>query len=246
MEYQVNYYNKKQGRAKSLLLGLFLGLLFLGAGTEAFIGYKLVNNPATLGISAPQPSTNSSLSIPAKPGLQTFVSQKYAYGFYYQPFTTTSDGSRLNLAVSELDSGMIVVYDDQTRQPTRVLEVFQKDPTDSLADAIKKQLFNGLAPNGCVLNTAPTLSDKNFPGGLIAATLEPPKQASSASSSATPKTTCPVSYIQTDSAHPRFFLSDPKHPTSFLFVDASQNLLQAKSDSGQVLNWFDTLTFIDK
>ena len=242
MDYQVNY-RKKPSRARALFLGIFTGLLFLGAATEGFVAYKMTHDPATLGVSTKDTTSENELILPAKPGLQAFVSQKYGYGFYYQSQASSPEGTHLDLDVSELNNASVVVTDSLTHRPSRIIEAFKKDTNDSLADAIKRQFFNGLNPTSCKIDQTTIPDDKNFPSDFIVATILTQSAPPQATVSATPA--CPAPYIQKDSDHPRFFIMDPKHQGIFLFIDNSESMsLQAVTDSGQIINWFDTITFL--
>lgn len=239
-------YRKRPSRLRGLLIGAFVGLLILGAGTEVYIGYQLYNsNPKVLGTNATQTTVIDKLTLATKPGLQSFISQKYGYGFYYQPYIVNSDGSRSNLNVEELSDGTVIAYNDQDKKPFRIAQGFLKDPKDSLDDAIKELILKGRAPAGCKIDDSAGLDDNNLSQNLDQARFISTTQQPTSTASTTSQIPCPTTYLDNEDSLHRFFLMEPSHPGSFVFIEDHLKLnLTSHTDQNNPISWFDSITFL--
>ncbi len=183
----------------------------------------------------PLPNITSTPNVPTVTYTQnTFTSPDLGISFEYipaynQPIHVQEVGNRvyLNVPGNEPPSGKFV-------------EVFSKNSSDSLADAVKKQFLQGYSATDCYVKygvpywpyqpdyATATISYPGYNGTDI-----PNPNAAK----------CPAIYTQINGAS--YFAMDKNHPNKFVFFNIGQdNILgQSPTANGRTITWDQTLRF---
>ena len=119
------------------------------------------------------------------------------------------------------------------------MEVFQKNPADSLEQAIKKQFLTGIPETDCFVKT---VSDNKLSSNFTKATIAFPVPTDSDQPFFTFGQKCPETYKETNGIS--YFLADKDHPSKFLFFSIGQYGINAKTGDNTVM-WQDTIKFLN-
>ena len=171
----------------------------------------------------------------------TFTSNNLGISFTY----LTQVSGRQNFFTREIGNTVYLYYNVATNQPFSgtdaeflqtipghgySVEVFSKDPQQSLRDAIKQQFLTGYAESNCFVNTARyghPRADESYQTAIIDF---PHKPGQSRKQLETLVAKCPK-YIQSfDSV--RYFMKDPKYPGKLLFITIGQGNIPSGVDGG--------------
>ena len=136
----------------------------------------------------------------------------------------------------------IYVYD--TKYPYtqgQYLEVFQKNPADTLEQAIQKQFLANISPKDCFVKDEKPDQGANFPVNYQVKTLGYPVDPNSELPFFAQPNKCPVPYAQTNGM--LYFLGDTKHPKIFLFFSIGQQNFPIAENSQ--ISWQDTIEFLN-
>lgn len=216
--------------SKYFALCLFIALPFLGG----FIGYSyglkqavmepMVLTVPTVGDEVVQPVTSEgggSRSLEEifdlankQPGTELFFSPEWGIGFTYyplvysqEPITVETKGSVINL-----------FYDPNYGQ---TIEVFEKDPSISIEDAIKDRFLQGINPEICFV-------EAEAKGSYIKAEIAYPMNTDPIMAWFETSYECPGRYSRTNGI--QYFLYNPAVPTKYLFVRVGQDSLTHSGD----------------
>lgn len=163
-----------------------------------------------------------------KPGSKRFVSNKLGISFNYAKDQVVVEGL-----------GNKVYVGGEPEDGQRV-EVFQKDPSDSLKDAIKKQFHP--SEGECLIND---LGTSGYPSNFQVAEIAPPIGPDESLETILPKAEkCPARYTRTNFI--AYFLEDKNHPDRFLFFYIGQQPMMADSAPDSHLMWQETIQVHDK
>ncbi|OGV92234.1 hypothetical protein A3B57_03105 [Microgenomates group bacterium RIFCSPLOWO2_01_FULL_47_10] len=189
--------------------------------------------PSSIADLSPENSAKGKALAEAPPGSTRFTSQKLGISFIYQ---TTQTGE--TFAVKEIGN-KVYVYD--TLYPYlqgQYSEVFDKESTESLVDAINRLIMPGFSTTDCEIKTpasgfTSSIIDPSFDtamiGGLgIDEAREQGKEIN-----------CPQPYTAIGGL--AYFVADPAHPTKFVFFSIGQYSING--DATRM--WQDTLQFIN-
>ena len=184
-----------------------------------------------------QKSTNVLLSpIPTPLPHTTYTSSKLGISFAYIPVFPNGIGQYF--FTKEIDDKIYLYWVPGANQPfsgsdseflqtiapgSKFVEVFNKDPQQSLTDAIKQQFLTEYAESDCFVNIqrySRPIAEESYQTAIIDF---PHKSVHSRKQLETLVAKCPRYVNSFDFV--RYFMMDPKHPEKLLFVTIGQDNL---------------------
>lgn len=164
-------------------------------------------------------------------GTQLYYSEVLGVGFTYKSFSDdyvpkiTESGNKIY--VGEYQS----------------IEVFEKDPSVTLEQAIKDQILKGISDSRCFIKVYEMGDDevKNY----ISAAISYPGEKGSTEPLFAQKNVCPTQYVETNGV--RYFLMNKNVPTKFLFVEIGQDSMMSDGNlpvEGSLKGWYSSLRIV--
>jgi len=133
----------------------------------------------------------------------------------------------------------IYVYDEAYSYDSgQYVEIFNKEPSMSLEETLKKVFLEGYSTNDCVV-VAETLHS-SYPTSYVQANIKVPGEFTDMEEMSTKWQKCPKDYTQTNGMS--FFLMDQNHSDKFAFFSIGQYGISANKDDTL---WQDTVEFIN-
>lgn len=182
--------------------------------------------------------TNQNEEQSSNPNLKTYTSKTLGITFTYLGKQDTTE-----ITTKELGNKVCVTYDpqDNTCSKGQFVEVFNKEKTQTLADAIKKQFLSNYSEKDCFVKTNLTFSPNS---NLAIKNYEKAEIGFPASSDPNDPgwqnaDKCPAVYTTTNGI--AYFLMDKNHPDKFLFFSIGQYPITSENNK----LWQETLTFLD-
>lgn len=230
-----------KGFSSIILIVLGLLIIVIVAGGAYLVGRTSVNTttlPSVAPLETAQQATPN-LSITAAPevknypGTKEFISQKLKIAFNYLP-----EVNGVKFQVKEVENKVYIGMSTTKIEDGQFVEVFQKDPQDSLKDAIKKRFLAGKSETDCFVIDSP-MKFNNYPSTYQALEISFPKPTNNDEPWFASTGKCFADYAQTNGI--RYFLGDSQHPDKLLFFSIGQYGI----DAGPSLTWQDTIRFLD-
>lgn len=195
---------------------------------------EITNKPENTIITTPSISNTVIPDNPKKyPGTVEFSSVDLGIAFNYLP-----EYDNLKINTLEKDNRVYIFESKLNAQDGQFVEVFKKDPGDSLAEAVRKKFLAGKSANDCfVVDSQAVFS--NYPANYKAVEISFPKPTDDQEPWWGRGDACSSEYAETNGI--RYFLGDINHPDKFLFFDIGQYSIIAGKD----LTWQDTIRFLD-
>lgn len=168
----------------------------------------------------------------------TFSSSSLGIAFDYAP---TLGGDTL---ATQVEGDKVYVYD--TRLPYaqgEYVEVFTKDPQQSIQQAIAQIILHGYNPDNCSLGAVHG-AGTYYPPSYQIASIQYNDSSSNPQDGWPPQdpSVCPAQYTTT--AGVSYFLMDTSHPSKLLFFSIGQTPISASSDPTDQMAWQDTVRFL--
>jgi hypothetical protein len=178
-----------------------------------------------------------------KPGTKLFYSPKLGVGFTYSLLEGFSSDI-YEVPVLEEGNGVVIGYPEKKGTPPsgrKSLEVFNKDPKDTLEQAITKEFLSGVDAKKCFTQKYENeyLSKKN-PQYKYAEIFYAPTQVEEGINNGIEN--CPEKihyYVRTNAT--LFFLEDTRVPSKYVFVVIGQESI---ADSGSGEDWSNSLRIL--
>ncbi|MDD2822642.1 MAG: prepilin-type N-terminal cleavage/methylation domain-containing protein [Candidatus Daviesbacteria bacterium] len=215
-----------------LLVAAVAGIIFFSNKTPqpAPIQGILTVTPTVSVVLSPTVSVTST-PTPTKsyPGTTQYISPKLKVAFNY---LVNQDGQKA--LVKESGSKIYVYIEGTSFDKGQYVEVFNKNKSDTLAEAIEKQFLGGISKTDCFV--AP-YTVKSSLANYSADTISYPKNADLGPGEIPAK--CPQKYSESNGIS--YFLADSNHPDKFLFFSIGQYGISA----GNNILWQDTIIFTD-
>lgn len=215
-------------------------LVFIGIFAVATVVYFLFirkTNPNQLPIT-PVPTE---LTPIAKLDNLQFNSQKLGVSFDYAKAPNPSSTQQ----VKTLEEGnKVYVYVDNGTDPHtgQWVEVFQKNPTQTLTDAIKQRFLATYPDKNCFIRTQITYPDAvALPSGYEVAEITFPTVTDTQAPWWENSAKCPPVYTTTNGIS--YFLMDTRYPNKYAYFSIGQYGIPAGTDNPQEL-WQDTFRFV--
>jgi hypothetical protein len=176
--------------------------------------------------------------IQAPASYTTYTSSKLGISFTYNSFSPIPNGNGQYFYISEIDDKIFLYENMKTNKPflgtdadfltsiapgSKYVEVFNKDPNQSLTDAIKQHFLAGYSQDDCIIKVnryGHPREDETFQTASIILPVLPENNRAQleALSNKCPKYSTPLYGVS-------YFMMDPAHPSKFLFVvDGQDNL----------------------
>ncbi len=175
--------------------------------------------PPTTQPPASTPQTNEQLFELSKkePGTKLYISEKLGVGFTYDP---TSDGVTSAVEVTEVGNTIYVQLSGAPITSGQWVEVFDKDPNQTIEQAITAQFLKGIDPKKCFVKV--DVASGGEEANHITATIAYPQPVPFEGPGIIPDS-CPQDYSQTNGI--RHFIMDKESPNKLLFVSIGQYVL---------------------
>jgi hypothetical protein len=174
-------------------------------------------------------STDSAQITVGDSMFRTFTSSQLGITFQYASRADSKPGSP-EIKTQQKDSKVYVYTSSMKPESGQYVEVFPKDPIDSLSIAIEKRFLAGIAATDCFVET---VADKNASAGYLKAIISYP--------AASDGFKCPQSYRKSNGIS--YFLADAGHPNLFMFFSIGQYAIP--SSTGNTIPWQDTISFLN-
>lgn len=235
---------------------------FVGVGVVALLallgGYWYlqkgkVQNSATPGVQdqpltkpTPAPFQTPSTS-PLKPSLPSITEtgtpnqMKYTnpqLGISFL-FPSKIDGDKID--VKEVGNKIYVYSTAYPYTQGQYVEVFQKNPADTLEVAIQKQLLGNISKDDCFVKDGKPDNAADFPDNFHVKTLGYPVDDESDVPAFAQDNKCPSPYAESNGLS--YFLGDSLHPKIFLFFSIGQQAFVVDEKTNKT--WQDTIVFLD-
>ena len=222
------------------LIGLVVLLIIAG------IGYVLFTNNSQKKIVEQQKQTTTPLptqiTTPTNPDSIHFTSQKLAISFDYAKETAMTPPYPIKTI--EEGSKVYVYVDNGTNPHTgQWVEVFQKEKTQTVADAIKQKFLANYAAKDCSVSMQTTYPDKaKLPTNYEIAEITFPQPTDANEPWFANADKCPATYTTTNGIS--YFLMDKNHPDKYVYFSIGQYGIPAGTRNEKEL-WQDTFRFTD-
>ncbi len=175
----------------------------------------------------------------------------------FKTFTSQGLGISFDYAAGPADQRVLVkqignkvyLYINYTKQdnPTsgKFVEIFSKDPADSLTDAVKKQFLHGYSLDNCPILPANLAKNTLNPAREYVQITVPVVSDESMAKKLAKEKLCPATYTYNRRTGLAYFMMDPNHPDKFVFFKIGQDNFWGTppSSSGFGLTWDQTLRF---
>ncbi len=230
-----------KGFSSVVLVILGLVVISLIAGGAYLVGRTSINKEPLPAISEPQPIKqvspttiiSSAPEVKSYPGTKEYISQKLKIAFNYLPKV---DGTIFQ--IKEVGDKVYIGISTAKAEDGQFVQVFSKDPQDSLEEAIKKKFLSGKSEKDCFVVDAPA-PFKNYPANYQAVVISFPEPTNNDDPWWNGTEKCSADYAQANGI--RYFLGDSLHPDKLLFFSIGQYSI----DAGPNLTWQDTIRFLD-
>jgi hypothetical protein len=221
---------------------ILIGLVGIG-GISALVlrsSQKATSSPQqnrSQAVVIPTPLPTSKSTVPPTPVPHTtYASDNLGISFTYPiqvealKFFTKEIGNKIYLydnyskeSFNQPFSGTDAEFLKTIASGAKYVEVFHKDPADSLTEAIKKQFLQGYSLENCPI----------VPANLAKSSLNPARQYEQITTPIIPGSTmaeklaeeklCPPTYTDNRRAGILYFMMDPNHTDKFFFIKIGQD-----------------------
>ncbi len=175
----------------------------------------------------------------------------------FKTFTSPNLGISFDYATGPNDQRVLVkqignkvyLYIDYTKKgdPTtgKFVEVFSKNPGDSLTEAVKKEFLQGYSSESCPIVPANLAKNTLNPARQYVQITVPVVSDGSMSKKLAEEKLCPPTYTYNRRTGLTYFMMDSSHPDKFVFFKIGQDNIwgAAPSSTGFGLTWDQTLQF---
>lgn len=192
-------------------------------------------SPTTIQAS-PTASTSSEI-VSAGAGQKKYVNNTYGFSFIFP--TTMLQNEPVD--VKEVGNKIYVYNTKYPYTQGQYIEIFTKTPTDTLDQAIQKQLLVNIPAKDCFVAPASADKESNFPANFEVRTLKYPVDEKSDVPAFAQTNKCPEPYATTNGLS--YFLGDTKHPKVFLFFSIGQFGIEVSTPKKE--GWQDTIEFLN-
>lgn len=193
-------------------------------------------------VSITQKTASPTAEPTISPNSNLFSSDKLGISFLYAKLGETGNNST-KVNVREIGNKVYVYVNNIANakpESGQYVEVFQKNPTDSLEQAIKKQFLSGISENDCFIRIS---TDKNLPSNFTKATIGYPLPTNTNEQPAFYYgEKCPENYRESNGIS--YFLADKNNPNKFLYFSIGQYGIGAETSNNSTM-WQDTIKFLN-
>lgn len=227
-------------REKGAVLIIILFALALILSTAGFVFYQTRIKPENKNVNeqnfaSPSITPTPVAVIPKQKYENTFTSESLGIEFNYATYADPEKTQKI--AVTEQEDRVVVHFAASPSSQGQFVQVFSKDPSDTLEDAIKKRFLSGIDSEDCFVNVSADPNNKD----MIRASISYPWPDQNE-----PKfmfgEECPDEYKETNGI--RYFLMDQNHASQFAFLSIGQYAIPADFSNNLMVGWQDTLKFI--
>lgn len=216
-----------------ILLGALGYFIYQNTQLKSLLPNKVIPNPVPTSEAvntSPKPSKTPNLNG------NTYTSESLGIEFDYATYLDAD--KTVKTLISETGS-KIYVYASTLQSPSQgqSIEVFAKEPKDSLKTAIEKRFLSGISKDDCFVETKTDSDNQN----TIQATISYPWPDKNE-----PKflfgEKCPENYKESNGIS--YFEMDTNHPSSFIYVSIGQQPGPSSSNLPNSPEWFKSIRFL--
>jgi hypothetical protein len=179
---------------------------------------------------SPQPSADPPWADTPPEGSERFTSEELGITFLF----TTEFEADPPLTTKEIGNRVYVYPSDYTPETGQYVEIFDKNPSESLIDAINRVILSGYSTDDCL--TIPANHSSTYQTAVISL---PSANSGNFETLSEEASRCPQPYAAYGGL--AYFLADPTHPNHFVFFSIGQYAIMGDSTR----TWQDTLQFTD-
>lgn len=210
------------------------------------IGSVLATIPFTKQKAKGNLQNSTGVTSPVFGEFQTFTSQDLGISFVY-----ASGPQDQRVLIKEIGTRvyLYVAYLHMTDKPEdgKFIEVFSKDPNQSLIEAVRNRFLQGYNPSTCpVIPARLRNGTANTAREYVQITTMPHANTNSGPKEMAFINQCPKTYTTSSLTGNSYFMMDPKHPDKYVyFVLGSDDFLAAPwTGKGLPYTWDESLTFL--
>lgn len=153
--------------------------------------------------------------------VQSYTSQKLGISFNYFTGVDKSGDNQTGVKVLEEGDKIYVYLPYDKPEQGQSVEVFAKDPKDTLSEAITKKFLGGISPKDCFVEAVHgAISVLPASSSLVAAIINYPPPSSPDAPFWQNSDKCPAGYSATNGIS--YFLMDKNHPDRFMYLNIGQ------------------------
>ncbi|MCL5433121.1 MAG: hypothetical protein M1524_03355 [Patescibacteria group bacterium] len=172
------------------------------------------------------------------PNSNLFSSDKLGVSFLYAKLQEAGNNST-KVNVQETGNKVYVYINGTEPESGQSVEVFQKNPADSLEQAISKQFLSGISKSDCFVKIS---TDKNLPSNFTKATIGYPVPTNSTEPYFIFGEKCPQNYKESNGIS--YFLEDLNHPDKFLYFSIGQYGISSETGNNNAM-WQDSIRILN-
>lgn len=165
----------------------------------------------------PNNSNSQNDTTQLSPTAETFTSDRLGVTFTYEPKPIET----FEVVVTERDNKIYVHGTEEEPEQGKTIEVFSKDASLSLSDAIKLQFLKNIAVTDCFVEDIARSPEDPRPGSYIFAEISYPPPATPDAPFWENSFKCPQEYSKTNAV--QYFMMNQEVPTKFIFVKLGQD-----------------------
>ena len=147
------------------------------------------------------------------PGTKLYFSERFGIGFTYEYGDS--------LTITEIGNKIYLHGIKQEPEGGNSIEVFAKDPNESISEAIEGRFLKGYNPEDCYVVIDDVPSEFDLRSGYMFASISYPPPDDPEAPWFENSSKCPVNYSATNAA--QYFLFNTDVPTKYLFLQTGQD-----------------------
>lgn len=182
-------------------------------------------------------SVKSSALLPPNKSGTTYSSTKLGVAFYLADTVENTPGEQVAVKTKEVGNKTYIYMVDNYTKPEdgQSIEMFAKDPQDTLAQAITKKFLSGISPTDCFVRPG-TVSAKAA-SQLERATIGYPIPEGADPFESGQQ--CPANYKESNGS--AYFLYDKNYPDRFYYLSIGQYSIPPHNDTADSTGWQETI-----
>lgn len=233
----------------TVVLTIFLVILISGVGYLFYQNQLLKNQAYQTSSPAPSvitPSPTAESTIPGDsytentttPGQKKYVSPQLGISFLYSVIDVIDN--KTEFTTKEMGNKVYIHPPGSSYETGQYIEVFKKDPNQTLEQAIKATFLENYSEEKCLVSVEQLSTI--YPSSYTKARIEAVGYSNSTSMQEMSEKIKECPKIYTQSGGVAYFLMDENHPDKFVFFSIGNDTISSGTDD---LTWQDTIEFLD-
>ncbi|MBX4191216.1 MAG: hypothetical protein KW804_00215 [Candidatus Doudnabacteria bacterium] len=171
------------------------------------------------------------------PGTKTYTSDKLGITFTYNP----KPSGNFEVTVTEVGDKIYLHGTNEKPEQGKMIQVFTKTGSQSLAEAIKSKFLKGYSDKDCFVENIARNADDPRPDSYIFAEISYPPPSNAGDPFWQNANKCPQPYSKTNAV--QYFMANTEIPTKYVFLQLGQDsITDAGTESKQ--DWSSSIRII--